>query len=413
MPSPMIDSFLTYLDAQRNFSAHTVRSYASDLRQFCQFLLVPAGGSEPPSLDDMPPLDDPPPAQLGELLLGVDCNLIRSFLASMRNSGYSKATVARKLATLRSFYKYLVKVERVKSSPVSVIRTPRQDKRLPKCLDIQQVQSLLEASDTATPLGARDRAILETIYSSGLRVGELVALNLEDLDEFTQALRIRGKGKKERLVPLGSHAVAAINHYLTLRSRTQPTQGREGQPPEGNGQSRADSDSQPIGDGSQSLQSDEADDDRKGQPDGRQGGQTRNLVGPAARRGPLFLNKANRRLSDRSVRRKLEKYLLTSGIPIHISPHVLRHSFATHMLNAGADLRSVQEILGHESLSTTQIYTHLTTGRLQEVYQRTHPLARELNPVTTPAPPMTPAQVIASAKQGHADSAQAHASRNR
>jgi integrase/recombinase XerC len=314
---PLVEQFLTYLDMERGFSAHTVRSYGGDLRQFCQFLLAQPSGVEAVVLADLPPLDPSAP-QLPARLLEVDPQTVRSYLASMRNAGYCKSTIARKLATLRSFYKYLVRIERVKSSPVSVIRTPRQDKRLPKCLDIQQIEALLGAPDVSTLLGARDRAILETIYSSGLRVGELVSLNTEDLDEFSHALRIRGKGKKERLVPLGSHAAAAIEGYLHLAARR---------------------------------------------------------FGPI-RRGPLFVNKTGRRLSDRSIRRKLEKYLQIAGIPIHVSPHALRHSFATHMLNAGADLRSVQEILGHESLSTTQIYTHLTTSRLQEVYRRAHPLAR-------------------------------------
>jgi len=315
---PLIERFLTYVEVERSFSAHTVRCYAADLRQFCQFLLAPAA-SEVLRLDELPPLDEPPSPQLSQRLLEADVHRVRSYLAAMRNRGYSKATVARKLATLRSFYKYLVRVELIPSSPVSVIRTPRQDKRLPKCLDVQQVEALLMAPDVSTLLGARDRAVLETIYSSGLRVGELVSLNVEDLDEFSQALRIRGKGKKERLVPLGSHAAAAIDHYLRLRTTDR---------------------------------------------------------GPP-RRGALFVNRAGWRLSDRSIRRRLEKYLQVAGIPVHVSPHVLRHSFATHMLNAGADLRSVQEMLGHESLSTTQIYTHLTTGRLQEVYRRTHPLARD------------------------------------
>jgi integrase/recombinase XerC len=238
-------------------------------------------------------------------------------LAMMRNSGYSKSTIARKLATLRSFYKYLVRQGQVEASPVSVVRTPRQDRRLPKCLDVGQMEALLAAPDTATLLGSRDRAILETIYSAGLRISELVGLNVEDLDEFAEALRIRGKGKKERLVPLGGKAIEAIENHLQMRRSAFGAPGR----------------------------------------------------------GPLFVNKAGRRLTDRSIRRKLDGYLLQAGIDVHISPHVLRHSFATHMLNAGADLRSVQEMLGHESLSTTQIYTHLTTTRLKEVYDRAHPLA--------------------------------------
>ena len=182
---------------------------------------------------------------------------------------------------------------------------------------VEEVEALLAAPEPSTFLGARDRAILETIYSGGLRVGELVAMNVEDLDEFGEVVRVRGKGKKERLAPLGSKALEAIHEYLARRR----------------------------------------------------------AVFGAARRGPLFVNKVGGRLSDRSVRRKLDKYRLMAGIDVPVSPHWLRHSFATHMLNAGADLRSVQELLGHESISTTQIYTHLTTRRLKEVYDRAHPMA--------------------------------------
>ncbi len=244
----------------------------------------------------------------------------------MRNSGYSKSTIARKLATLRSFYKYLVHKERIEASPVSVVRTPRQDKRLPKCLTVEQVSALLDAPDASTLLGARDKAILETFYSSGLRISELVSLDVEDLAELQGVLRIRGKGRKERLVPLGEKATRAIDHYLTLRRR------------EGEGR-----------------------------------------VG-----GPLFINRSGGRLSARSIRRMLDKYLHAAGIHTHVSPHMLRHSFATHLLNAGADLRSVQEMLGHESLSTTQIYTHLTSKRLKAIYDKAHPMER--NKIAPPPP---------------------------
>jgi len=318
---PLISEFLDYLDGQRGFSAHTIRSYGADLAQFCRFLLAaPAGADEPDGLtcDKLPEEEDLDVGAVTAALLAVQPLEVRGMLAMMRNSGYSKSTIARKLATLRSFYKYLVRQGQVEASPVSVVRTPRQDRRLPKCLDVGQMLALLSAPDTATLLGSRDRAILETIYSAGLRVSELVGLNIEDLEEFAEALRIRGKGKKERLVPLGGKAIEAIGEYLKMRG---------------------------------------------------------SALGGLTRRGPLFVNKAGRRLSDRSVRRKLDGYLLQAGIDVHVSPHVLRHSFATHMLNAGADLRSVQEMLGHESLSTTQIYTHLTTTRLKEVYDRAHPLA--------------------------------------
>ena len=321
MELPIIESFLDYLDGERNFSAHTIRCYRVDLKQFCEFL---SAGAVSDAAPQGPPAvrveNGQGEASVRQRILAVTPMEIRAYLVSMRNVGYSKATTARKLASLRSFYKYLVRSGELEASPVSVIRTPKQDKRLPKFLDLQQVTALLDAPEADTVLGARDKAILEVIYSSGLRVGELVALNIEDLDEFSEALRIRGKGKKERLVPLGSKAVEAIRAYLEMR-----------------------------------------------------GG-----LGRDNHRGPLFVNKSGRRLSDRSIRRKLNKYLQKAGISIHASPHVLRHSFATHMLNAGADLRSIQEILGHESLSTTQIYTHLTTQRLKEVYDRAHPMARRL-----------------------------------
>ena len=317
---PLIGRFLEHLEGERNFSAHTIRSYAADLTQFCLYLAAASfavGEAEPLTADRLPAPEDVEPGGLTRAILAAQPLDIRGFLAMMRNSEYSKATVARKLATLRSFYKFLVRIEAVEASPVSVIRTPRQDRRLPKCLDIEQVEALLAAPDTGTLLGARDRAILETIYSAGLRISELVGLNIEDLDEFSEALRIRGKGRKERLVPLGGKAVEAIEEYLRMRGAAFGTHSS----------------------------------------------------------GPVFVNKFGRRITGRSIRRKLDKYLLEAGIDFHISPHVLRHSFATHMLNAGADLRSVQEMLGHENLSTTQIYTHLTTRRLKEVYDRAHPLA--------------------------------------
>jgi len=323
---PLIERFCDHLENERNFSAHTLRSYGADLTQFCQFLaafceLAPRdGGPREASdftADSLPAAEDIPQRPLGRLLTGVGATQVRAYLAMMRNSNYSKATIARKLATLRSFYRYLVRSGVIDSSPLSAVRTPRQDKRLPKCLDPQQVEALLEAPDGHTLLGARDRAILETIYSAGLRISELVSLNIEDLDEFSEVLRIRGKGRKERLVPLGAKAVEAIRAYLAKRFATLGTE----------------------------------------------------------RHGALFVNKFAKRLSARSIRRKLNRYLLQAGIDVHVSPHTLRHSFATHMLNAGADLRSVQEMLGHASLSTTQIYTHLTTQRLKQVYDRAHPLA--------------------------------------
>ena len=313
---PLIARFISYIEVERNFSPHTVRSYTADLIQFCQFLSADGSGGLPEA-SNLPPPEQMDMAVLPDRIRAVTPMGVRAYLAMLRNTEYTKSTAARKLATLRSFYKFLVRQGELESSPVAVIRTPRQDKRLPTCLDVEQVDKLLGIPDAHSFLGARDRAILETIYSAGLRVSEVVGLDLDDLDEFGEALRIRGKGKRERLAPLGGKALEAIAAYLEVRN----------------------------------------------QQSGR------------LRQGPVFVNRSGQRLTDRSVRRMIEKYAVTAGITLHVSPHALRHSFATHMLNAGADLRSVQEMLGHRSLSTTQIYTHLTTTRLKEVYDKAHPLA--------------------------------------
>ena len=248
----------------------------------------------------------------------------------------------RKLATLRSFYKFLIRRGIVSVNPLSTIRTPKQEKRLPKCLDLEQVQKLLEAPGDADLLSARDKAMLEVLYSSGIRVSELVELEMADLDLQEGVLRVRGKGRKDRLTPIGSQAIKAIQRYFELRAVDSRCQG----------------------------------------PDSHR----------------VFLNKHGECLSTRSVRRKLDKYLLTAGLDPGISPHTLRHSFATHLLNNGADLRSVQELLGHQSLSTTQIYTHLTTQRMKDVYDQAHPRAKD-DSIPHPsapdknAPPFYPAKV--------------------
>jgi integrase/recombinase XerC len=202
------------------------------------------------------------------------------------------------------------------------VRTPKQDKRLPRFLEYEQVKRLLETPPMNSWLGARDRAIMETLYSTGVRVSELVALNMDDIDFLGEVVHIRGKGKKERIVPIGTSALQVIQHYMEFRNK------------------RAHSN-------------------------------------PNFDSKVLFVNKHGRRLSTRSVRRKMDKYLKMAGLDTAISPHTLRHSFATHMLNNGADLRSVQELLGHQSLSTTQVYTHLTTKKLKEVYQKAHPRETE------------------------------------
>jgi integrase/recombinase XerC len=312
--------FLRYLENERNFSAHTIRSYASDLAQFVEFLTAegpPAptdgDGSTSAAADAATPDD---PAAVSERLRRVTPVDLRRFLAILRRAEYSRSTIARKIATLRSFYKFLAREGVTDHNPVKAIRTPRQEKRLPKFLPPADVERLLAAPDGDDLLSLRDAAMLEVLYSTGMRVGELVGLNLEDIDPIGEVVHVRGKGRRERLAPLGSYALRALNRYLDAR---------------------ADAD----------VKDDEA----------------------------LFINRHGRRLAARSVRRKLAKYLAQVGLDPSVSPHTLRHSFATHMLERGADLRAVQELLGHRSLSTTQIYTHVTASRLKEIYESAHPRA--------------------------------------
>ena len=277
------------------------------------------------------------PEELDKRQLGCEPLTIREFLAYLYGQNYTKSTTARKLATLRSFYKFLIRRGLVSVNPLSTIRTPKQDKRLPKCLDLEQVQKLLDAPGDGDLLAARDKAMLEVLYSSGIRVSELVDLEMADMDLQEGVLRVRGKGRKDRLTPIGSQAIKALQQLLRAAQR------------------------RPQAASSQTA-------------------------------GRVFLNKHGQSLSTRSVRRKLDKYLVQAGLDPGISPHTLRHSFATHLLNNGADLRSVQELLGHQSLSTTQIYTHLSTGRMKDAYDGAHPRA---NVPTIPHPAM------------HADAAEA------
>ena len=246
-------------------------------------------------------------------------HLINGACANKLQDNIEEVAKAGKLATLRSFYKYQCRTGELLQNPVAVIRTPKQERRLPKFLDPTEVERLLETPKGDDLLTVRDRAILETLYSTGVRVSELCQLDLADYDPLGEMIKVRGKGKKERLSPIGSYAVAAINRYL---------QCRQGDPTVATFDAK-----------------------------------------------PLFLNRHGRRLSQRSVRRKLSKYLAEAGLDPGVSPHTLRHSFATHMLNRGADLRAVQELLGHRSLSTTQIYTHVTMRRMKEVYDAAHPHA--------------------------------------
>jgi len=334
---PIIDAFTSYLADERHFSPYTARCYGADLRQFIEHLTVEHKLEADPAREravfERATRERPTVSAVGfratsltEIICGAHAETIRGFLAHLGSQEYSAATMARKIATLRSFYKWADRRGVCAANPMISIRTPRQAKRLPKAITIDQVERLLAAPGDHEVLGRRDRAMLETLYSTGIRVSELVGLAMADLDLAGEALRVRGKGKKERIVPLGSHAIGAVQRYLEML-RADPKFG--------------------------TLVKTEA--------DGRL---------------PLFVNKHGGRLSSRSVRRKLDKYLKQVGLDPSISPHTLRHSFATHLLDNGADLRSVQELLGHQSLSTTQVYTHLTTQRMQDAYTKAHPRAQ-------------------------------------
>jgi len=331
----MLEAFSRYLIDERHFSPYTARCYGADLRQYVEYLAqehkvdatdqaeADAFRLRSERTDDQVAGTIEPPT-ITRLICDADPDFIRGFLSRLDEQNYSPATMARKIATLRSFYKWANRRGVIPTNPMTLIRTPKQRKRLPKAITIEQVEQLLSAPDLNDVLGMRDRAMLETLYSTGIRVSELVGLDVDDVDLTGGALRIRGKGKKERLAPLGAHACQAIERYMDMvRGDTRYSAGWSEQRPE----------------------------------------------------RPLFVNKHGERLSSRSVRRKLDKYLRQAGLDPAISPHTLRHSFATHLLDNGADLRSVQELLGHQSLSTTQVYTHLSTQRMREAYDKAHPRA--------------------------------------
>ncbi len=290
--------FLEKLEHEKGFSEHTLRAYHKDLLQFDNFLKIEKRVS----------------------LKNINHLLLRKFLSVLRSRDYSKTTIARKLASIRSFFKYLIQEGELVSNPFEVLRTPKLEKKLPHFLSISDVDVLLKTPDCSSLMGLRDMAILETLYSTGIRVSELVGLDEGDIDYFGGMIKVHGKGKKERLVPVGSHAIKAINEYINLRTKNNKVKSKS------------------INKGS-----------------------------------PLFLNKYGNRLTARSVARSLDKYLKMSGINLLTSPHTFRHSFATHLLDKGADLRTVQEMLGHSNLSTTQVYTHVSTERIKSVYEKSHP----------------------------------------
>ncbi len=297
-----MDFFLEYLQFQRNYSAHTLRNYRSDLLEFYQYLT--RGGKD---------------AHLH--LRQIDHISIRDFLGHLHQKGNAKTSIARKLAAIRSFFRYLYSEGKVPSNPARLVHSPRLPERTPRFLTVREVETILELPDPGTDRGIRDRAILELLYASGLRVSELVRINLEDLSLEQQITRVYGKGKKERLVPFGKKAEQALRRYLEKRGALLRRQ--------------------------------------------------RTARDPNA----FFLNLRGSRISARSVERNLKEYIKKSALLLDVHPHLFRHSFATHLLNNGADLRCIQELLGHENLSTTQKYTHLSIKELMRVYRSTHPKA--------------------------------------
>lgn len=300
-----IKKFLEHLQYQRNASVHTLRNYASDLNQFLEFLtLSPAGEARP-----------------GPELTQIDNLTIREFLGMLYKRRNKKSSAARKLATLRSFMKYLSNQGVIPANPAKVVASPKQEKKLPDYLSLATVVELVESPDGATDLGKRDRAILEMLYACGLRASELIGLDIGDMDLREGILRVLGKGRKERVVPVGRRALQALREYLAVRKNLIK---------KGSEESAAEA---------------------------------------------VFLNFRGGRLTAHSVGFILDRHVAKLAQRLKVHPHTLRHTFATHMLSAGADLRAIQELLGHESLSTTQKYTHVSTEQLVRVYRSCHPRA--------------------------------------
>lgn len=294
-----VGQFLRYLATERNASELTAKAYREDLLGFIDWL---EQAGRPVQTDRLTPAD------------------LRAFQAVLQEAGYARSTISRKLASLRSFYRYAQREGIASTNPAKPLRNPRQRRKLPLVLSNQEMDRLLQTPPANQTAGLRDRAILETMYSAGLRVSELVGLSEGDLDPDQQIVRVRGKGRKERISPLGSFALKALQRYREVR-----------------------------------------------QPHDREAAKGRDAG--------VFLNRFGTRLTSRSVGRMLEKHLLAADLDQRISPHTLRHTFATHLLDRGADIRSVQELLGHKNLTTTQIYTHVSTANLRSIYERAHPRA--------------------------------------
>ena len=295
-----IGQFLQFLATERNASDLTIKAYREDLMGLVDWLEATRGSVPPP--DALSPQE------------------LRAFQSALQQAGYARTTISRKLASLRSFYRFAIRQGIATDNPAKPLRNPRRQRKLPHVLSNDEIGRLLLAPPADQTAGLRDRAILETMYSAGLRVSELVALRDGDLDPHEQIIRVRGKGRKERISPLGSYALKAIDRYRRKRIRDPQTES-------------------------------------------------------LGRDAPVFVNRFGRILTTRSVGRMLEKYIAQCGLDSRTSPHTLRHSFATHLLDRGADIRSVQELLGHKSLATTQIYTHVSAANLRQVYERAHPRA--------------------------------------
>jgi len=298
-----IELYAFFLKNEKNYSYYTIVSYRNDLIQFFNYLKLYR------ILKD-------------DKIEDVDRSVMRKYIVYLKKSDYSARSISRKISTVRSFFKFCLREGIIKVNPTINLITPKIDKKLPYFLYLQEVNKLIETPLKNTIFGIRDRAILELLYGTGIRVGELVNLNICNIDLYEKTIIVFGKGSKERILPLGNPSIRAIQEYLTSRNLFE-----------------------------------------------------KKLFVNKNDLEALFLNRLGGRLTTRSIRRIIIKYMKMAGLNKKISPHVLRHSFATHLLGGGADLRSVQELLGHKSLSTTQIYTHITKERLKTIYKKSHPRA--------------------------------------
>jgi integrase/recombinase XerC len=309
-----IEKFLDHLRFQQNASPHTYRNYSSDLAQFIDYLThTPEGNPRPaPELEQ------------------IDNLTIREFLGALHEKSNKKSSIARKLATLRSFMRFLTIQGVIQANPAKIVASPKKDSLLPDYMTIKAVASLMEMPDAGTDVGKRDRTILELLYGAGLRAGELMGLNLGDISLGERLVRVVGKGRKERIVPFGTRAAEALESYLSVRGKRI----------------------------------------KVGKSPGAQQARTSAVEA-------VFLNFRGGRLTTRSVGNIVDHYVEHLAQRLKVHPHTLRHTFATHMLSAGADLRAIQELLGHESLSTTQKYTHVSVDQLLRVYRTCHPRAKK------------------------------------